>query len=305
VPVYGDLVLAPMDGISGSPFRALCRAFGSAMSYTEFINAMDVLQDRPKLKRQLAFLDKERPVVYQVFDSEPERMLLAARTLLLREPDIMDINMGCASPSVSGRGAGAGLLRDPKAAGRLVGLLSKELGIPITAKIRLGWDAASRNYIQVAREIEENGGALIAVHGRTRSQRYSGEADWDAIAEIKQSVSIPVLANGDVRTVADIRRIKAQTGCDGVMIGRAAIGNPWIFARRDRMDVPNSEVRETMQNHLEQMLSFYGEPLGLILFRRHADRYLQPLELNAEERLKLFRSENPGEFSLALDRILA
>jgi tRNA-dihydrouridine synthase B len=305
VPVYGDLILAPMDGISSLPFRALCRSFGSAMSYTEFINTMDVMQGRPKLERQLAFLEEERPIVYQLYDSVPERMLLAARMLLLKKPDIIDINMGCSAGSVSGRGAGAGLLREPKTAGSMVALLSRELCIPITAKIRLGWDHATRNYLEVAREIEEKGAALIAVHGRTRAQRYSGSADWDAIAEIKQAVSIPVLANGDVRSVDDIRRIKEHTRCDGVMIGRAAIGNPWIFARRSRQEIPNAEVRATMERHLGQMLSFYPENRGLILFRKHADRYLQPLELTPSQRLELFSIEEPEGFSMALDHILA
>ncbi len=284
IPVCGDLILAPMDGYSDQPFRSICRELGSALSYTEFINAMDVLHKSRRLQARLAYLEAERPVVYQIFDSDPVRLLEAALRLCEYHPDILDINMGCSVRSVSGRGAGAGLLRDPCKAAQVVSTLVRSMDLPITVKIRLGWDQDTRNYIEIARVIEDNGGSLIAVHGRTKEQGYSGKADWDAIAEIKQAVSIPVIANGDVHTVADIERIKAHTGCEGVMIGRAAIGNPWLFARLDRGHVPEDLVRETMKVHLERMVSFYGDELGLVLFRKHANRYLSPLDIPPETR---------------------
>ncbi len=296
VPVYGDLVLAPMDGYSDQPFRSLSRSLGSAMSYTEFINALDVLHGHPRLASRLMFLEQERPVVYQIFDNEPVRLLEAALRLRAKGPDIIDINMGCSARTVSARGAGAGLLRDPHKVGQVVALLSRSLDIPVTAKIRLGWNDDERNYLAVAREIEENGGALIAVHGRTKAQAYLGAADWDAIAEIKQAVSIPVVANGDVCTVADIDRIRAHTQCDAVMIGRAAVRNPWIFARMDREQVPEALLRQTMLRHLDSMLSFYGEPSGLVLFRKYASRYLSPLGLSPDQRKRLLTAEHPSEF---------
>jgi tRNA-dihydrouridine synthase B len=305
IPVYGDLILSPMDGYSDQPYRALCRSLGSAMSYTEFINALDVLQDHPHLPRKLAYLEGERPVVYQIFDSEPARLLEVALRLQEHGPDIIDVNMGCSVRCVSGRGAGAGLLREPEKVARIFSLLSRALKVPVTAKMRLGWDEDSRNYGLIARIVEENGGALIAVHGRTRSQGYGGQADWGPIAEIKQCVSIPVIANGDVSRVADIEQIKAETGCDGVMIGRAAIGNPWIFSRLEREQVPEALLHDTMQRHLKSMLAFYGAERGLVLFRKHASRYLAPLNLSAEQRQHLLTASQPAEFMLALTSLSA
>jgi nifR3 family TIM-barrel protein len=293
-----------MDGFSDLPFRAMCRALGSAMSYTEFVNALDILQGNPKVEKKLAYLPEERPVAFQIFDSEPERLLEAALRLEARRPDIIDINMGCSVKCVSGRGAGAGLLRQPLKVARIFRKLSRQLSVPVTAKIRLGWDEDQRNYRLIARIVEENGGALIAVHGRTRAQGYGGQADWDAIAEVKQAVSIPVIGNGDVRTVADIERLKAHTGCNGVMIGRGAIGNPWIFSRLDREQVTREQVHETVRRHLEQMLSFYADDYGLVLFRKHASRYLSPFALAGEERARLMTCERPEEFLAQLDAIL-
>ena len=174
IPVYGDLILSPMDGYSDLPFRSLARRLGSAMSYTEFINAIDVVYGHPHLERKLAYLESERPVVYQVFDDDPERLVKAALKLRPRNPDIIDINMGCSARCVSGRGAGAGLLRTPEKIALIFSRLSKELDIPVTGKIRLGWDDASLNYLDIARIIEDNGGKLIAVHGRTKMQGYTG-----------------------------------------------------------------------------------------------------------------------------------
>jgi len=296
VPVYGDLVLAPMDGYSDLPFRWLCRQLGSAMSYTEFINAIDVTGKHPHLEQKLAYREEERPLVYQLFDNDPDRLLAAARKLRPRNPDILDVNMGCSDKSVSGRGAGAGLLRQPEKIARIFALLTRELDLPVTGKIRLGWDADSRNYLDIAHILEDNGAALIAVHGRTKQQGYHGEADWDAIAEVRQAVCIPVIANGDVRTVADIQRIQAHTGCAAVMIGRAAVSNPWIFARLNRDQVLFEQVEQTMLRQLDSMLDFYGSPRGLVLFRKYASRYLSPLGLSDEQRRSLMIAATPQDF---------
>jgi nifR3 family TIM-barrel protein len=301
IPVYGDLILSPMDGFSDMPFRAMCRELGSAMSYTEFANAQEILQGSPRVEKKLAFLPAERPVVFQIFDSEPDRIVEAALRLQERSPDIIDVNMGCSAKCVSGRGAGAGLLRTPKKVAQIFKELSTRLEVPVTGKIRLGWDEQDRNYLLIARIVEENGGALLAVHGRTKAQGYTGQADWDAIAEVKQSVSIPVIGNGDVRTVADVERIQSYTGCDGVMIGRGAIGNPWIFSRLDRAEVPPQDVREVMLRHLDRMLSFYEGDYGLILFRKHASRYLSPFPLSPDLRARLMTAEQPEEFLSLLD----
>jgi len=301
LPVYGDLVLSPMAGFSDLPFRSLCRELGSAMSYTEFVNAIDVVQGNPYVAQRTAYTPEERPVVFQLFDSDPDRLLEAALRLQELGPDVVDINMGCSVRRVSGRGAGAGLLRAPLKIARIFRKLSRALEVPVTGKIRLGWDDDCRNYRLIARVIEENGGALVAVHGRTKAQGYGGKADWDAIAEIKADLSIPVLGNGDVRTVADLERLKAYTNCDGVLVGRGAIGNPWIFSRMDRQQVTPQQVRQTMLRHLERMLSFYGGERGLVLFRKHLSRYLSPAPLTKEQRQRLLTCERPVDFIVLLD----
>jgi nifR3 family TIM-barrel protein len=211
-------------------------------------------------------------------------------------PDIIDINMGCSAKSVSNRGAGAGLLCAPEKIGLIFSKLSRALDIPLTGKIRLGWDDLSLNYLLVARIIEENGGQLLAVHARTKAQSYGGTANWDAIAEIKQKLSIPVIGNGDVRSVADIERMKAHTKCDGVMIGRAAIGNPWIFSRLDRENVSIETVKNTIQNHLARCLEFYGPERGLVIFRKFAKRYLNPYHLSRDQNLDLMTEVDPDKF---------
>jgi tRNA-dihydrouridine synthase B len=304
IPVCGDLVLSPMDGYSDLPFRSLARSLGSAMSYTEFINAIDVVGYHPHLEHKLAFTEAERPVVYQVFDDDPERLVQAVLKLRPRSPNIIDINMGCSAKCVANRGAGAGLLRTPEKIARIFSELTRQLNIPVTGKIRLGWDGSSLNYLEIARIIEDNGGSLIAVHGRTKAQSYGGQADWDAIAEVKQAVKIPVIANGDVRTVADIERIKALTGCDAVMIARAAIGNPWIFSRLDRDQVTREMLRATIYQHLDASLAFYGSERGMILFRKYASHYLGPLGLEPDQRRQLLTTPDRETFLERLEEIL-
>jgi tRNA-dihydrouridine synthase B len=297
LPIFGDLILAPMDGYSDMPFRRLARELGSCLSYTEFINAGEVFHPHPKLIQRLQFTEIERPVVFQIYDHLPERLVKAALILREKNPDVIDVNMGCSVHSISNRGAGAGLLRKPEKIGQIMHSLSQALDIPITAKIRLGWDADSQNYLEVAHAIEENGGKMLAVHARTKMQGYRGQADWTAIARIKEAVSIPVIGNGDVKTVADIERMKHETKCDGVMIGRAATVNPWLLSRLDRSDVSLNLVKETYEHHLQYLVDFYGE-YGVILFRKYAVRYLAPYHYQQSLREQLLTTFSPEDFRL-------
>ncbi len=296
VHIPGELILAPMDGFSDSPFRSVARRLGSAASYSEFINGIDVLHGNHFIEDRLSFAAEERPMIFQIFDQEPARILKVALELEKYQPDIIDINMGCPTKNISGRGAGAGLLLEPEKIEEIFRMLSSELSVPLSGKIRLGWDDRSRNYLTIAKIIEDNGGKMLAVHGRTREQLYTGKADWDAIAEIKSALSIPVIGNGDVQVKADIDRMKSHTGCDAVMIGRAAIGNPWIFSRLDRDEVKVIEVYETMTFHLNRMFEFYGPELGLILFRKHTNRYLAPYHLPCDIRSDLLTETDPHQF---------
>jgi nifR3 family TIM-barrel protein len=303
IQVEGDLILSPMDGYSDLPFRSLCRELGSAVSYTEFINTIDVMGGLTFVEEKLVFWSTERPVGFQLFDHDPHRLLEAALRVQEYAPDFIDINLGCSDKSVSGRGAGAGLLRTPHLIAQIFQALSAALEVPVTGKMRIGWDEQSRNYLEVAHIIEDNGGALIAVHGRTRQQAYGGMADWDAIAEVCQSVRVPVIGNGDVRTVEDIQRLKEYTGCQAVMIGRAAVGNPWIFQRLDRQEVPPAQVHQTMLLHLERMLSFHGQERGLLLFRKHTNRYLSPYTLTDELRKRLLTAESVEGYRADLEKV--
>jgi nifR3 family TIM-barrel protein len=296
IPVYGDLILSPMAGFSDLPYRLICREYGSAMSYTEFVSADGILYENERTFQMLAYDPTERPVTFQIFGNDETLLEEAARRIEPLGPDIIDINMGCSVKKVSGRGAGAGLLRDPAKIGRIFARLTKALSAPVTGKIRLGWDEDSLNYLEVARIMEDNGASLLAVHGRTKAQAYQGVANWDAIAEIKQAVTIPVIGNGDVSCVADIARIKQHTGCDAVMIARAAIGNPWIFQRRDIHEVTLAQKARLIQRHLELMLDFYGPDRGLILFRKHIVKYVRGLAHMAKVKQQLITCTQPEEF---------
>ena len=303
VPIYGDLILAPMAGYSDVPFRSLCRQFGSAISYTPCLADDAVVYAGERLAGRAAFLAEERPVAMQLLAKEEPRLLAAARRLMAQQPDLIDLNAGCPARRVAGRGRGAALLREPRYLGRLAAALVRSVPVPVTAKIRLGWDDDARNYLEVARILEQSGVAAIAVHARTREQGYAGRADWDAIAEVRDSVAIPIIANGDVRTPADIAAIKAATGCAAVMIGRAAIGNPWIFQRRDVRAVTPAERAAVMRCHLARMVAFYGERQGVIRFRKHAVRYVQALEDATTLRRQLVVPETEAEALVAIDAV--
>ena len=302
VPVYGDALLAPMDGYSDWPFRSLCRELGSAMSYTEFVKVENILRGFEHVKARLAYKPAERPVVFQLYGDDPDLILKAALRVQELGPDIIDINMGCPAKTVANRGAGVGLMRTPLKIARTFKKLTAALRVPVTGKIRLGWEDF-RSYKLVARIIEENGGSLIALHGRTKEQSYSGQANWDAVAEVKAAAGIPVLGSGDVRFVADIERMKRYTGCDGVMIGRGAIANPWIFSRLDRQEVSPDQVRQTMRTHLERNMSFYGPEDGQRLFRKHAVQYLSLSSLSREARKDILRQRPSDQFAALLDEV--
>jgi tRNA-dihydrouridine synthase B len=299
IPVYGDLILAPMDGYTDWPMRLICRELGSAVSYTEFVNVDEVAfahKETNTVRLKLAFQEEERPVAFQIYGSDEERLVNTARRLEILGPDFIDINLGCSVRKISERGAGAGMLKDPAAIGRLFARLNDALELPVTAKIRLGWDGNSRNYLDVAKALEDNGCRLIAVHARTRDQAMGGEADWDAIGEIKRAVRIPVLGNGNVRTVADIGAMFDQTGCDGVMIGRGAIGHPWIFSRIDKDQVPLEDRVEMARRHLRLMIGLYGEKYGCLTFRKHAVRYVHHLISVGKLRSRLALCSSMAEY---------
>lgn len=300
IPIHGRFVLAPMDGYTDSPMRRLAKRYGSAISYSEFVNALDVVHGHPHLDTLTTFFEEERPFVYQIYDDNPERFLVAAQKLVYKKPNIIDINIGCSAKNVSNRGAGAGLLKTPEKIEQIATLLVKNLPVPVTAKIRLGWDDDSLNYLQVAHILEDCGISLITVHGRTRKQEYGGEANWQAIAEVKAAVKVPVLGNGDVKTYADGLRLMQQTGCDGVMVGRAAIGNPWIFANSDRSLVSKEEIYNVLSWHLNEGVALYGPNVAVPMFRKHLIRYLQGYLPTSDIRRHIF---NIAEAQVLLDEI--
>lgn len=304
VPVFGDLVLAPMDGYSDPPFRQLMRDHGSALSYSMFLNGIDLMNGHPYLEKRLVFSETERPFIYQLFDNDIERLITSALKVQQRNPDVIDINLGCSAPHVFSRGAGAALLKDVSKIAGLFKTLSGLLSCPVTAKIRLGLDDDNLNYMEVARALEDNGAAMIVVHGRTRKQKFNLPAVWEPIAEVKAALHIPVIGNGDVQTVADIDRMKQTTGCNAVMIGRAAIGNPWLFSRRCRLSIPNMEVLSVIKRHFAGMLDFYGVEIGVFRFRKHLNGYLRPYAYSRELRLRLMSIKDPAELLDVLENNL-
>jgi nifR3 family TIM-barrel protein len=304
IPIYGDAILAPMDGYSDWPFRSLCRELGSAMSYTEFVQVERILGKSKQPAKKLYFQQAERPVTFQLYGDNPDKILEAALIVQDWGPDFIDVNMGCPAKAISHRGAGVGMMKSPLKIARTFKKLSAKLKVPVTGKIRLGWER-NKNYKLIARIVEECGGSLIAIHGRTKEQSYGGNANWDAIAEVKAAVKIPVIGNGDVKRVEDIERLKRHTGCDAVMIGRAALANPWIFSRLDREQVTSEQVHQTIQKHLARSVEFYGDEDGQRLFRKYAVQYLLMRTLDRETRKQILKPMPPAEFLEVLNQVYA
>ena len=282
-----------MDGFSDQPYREICRQFGSALSITEFINTTDVIHNLPYLSKRIAFNESERPVGFQIYGNSIDEIIRAFDLLEAYSPDFFDLNLGCSERHVAARGAGSGLLREPKKIGEIISALVKRSRFPVTAKIRLGWDKDSQNYLEIAKTIEANGASMIAVHGRTRDQRWRDPANWVPITEIKKLVSIPVIGNGDVCDLEDIERMLSQTGCDGIMIGRAAIGNPWIFSQLIKEELPRKEILNLIRKHWQSVEIFYGREKALILFRKHLKAYLSSTQFFGLDLKQLISSPDP------------
>jgi nifR3 family TIM-barrel protein len=274
-------ILAPMAGVSEMPFRVLAFKMGAALCPTELVSAQGLFRANARTVRYLRHDSEiERPYSLQIFGGEPEVMARAA--LIGKEwgAQIIDINMGCPVKKVTKSGAGSALLCDPPRAAQIVAEIRAATVLPVTAKIRSGWDASTRNYREVAEALEEAGCAALAIHPRTRAQGYSGSADWQAIADLKRRIRrMPIIGNGDVRSPEDAFRMRETTGCDFVMIGRAALGNPWIFRRLNGGAGPSVEERcATVAMHFEQHLVFVGDERSAVrAFRKHLAWYAHGL----------------------------
>lgn len=304
VPVYGDVILAPMAGYSDVPHRGLCRSFGSAMNYTEFVAVEELLGKKRTgpAWQLLDFTPDDRPMVFQIFGNNAELILKAAQRIEELGPDIIDINMGCSTRKVSGRGAGVAMMRTPQLVAQTMRLLTQHLSVPVTAKIRLGWEG-EENYLEIGRILQDNGCAAVAIHPRTKEQKYGESADWDAITALKQALSIPVIGNGDIASSADIDRMLDQTGCDAVMIGRAAIGNPWLFARREPSSVTPHELHTTIQFHAAAMDAYYGNR-GVVLFRKYLKQYLRHVGVDPVQLSRLLQARTAAERTALLEELL-
>ncbi len=304
IPIHGRLILAPMDGISDAAFRLLTRRLGSAYSVSEFINTLDYANQKNYQKKRLLARQEERPFAAQLLDNDAVRMAeCAARIEEEFHPDIIDINMGCAAKSVAGRGAGVGMMRDPQLVRDAVAAVSRAVKVPVTVKMRLGWDSASLNFLEIASLAAENGAKALALHGRTGKISFHKPAQWQPIAELKRAFEkLPVIGNGDVCTPADARRMLEQTGCDAVMIGRAAKANPWIFSWRSREEVPIQEVAETAIWQLSDMLA--SDPENAVLpFRKYLKAYLEPSHLPRETMRTLLTCPDPTRLLALMNEI--
>lgn len=303
IPIHGRLILAPMDGLSDMVFRRITRQLGSAYSVSEFINTLDFMYSKVYQRKRLFFHEDERPFVAQILDNDPVRMAENATYIQERfKPDMIDVNLGCPARTVSGRGAGCALMKSPELVKQIFEQVCKAVTIPVTAKIRLGWDDNSMNYMEIASIVVERGAKAVAMHARTKKMAFGKTVRWEHIATLKKAVPVPVIGNGEVRSVADAKRMFEETGCDAVMIGRAAKANPWIFSWRDREQVSVEEVFYLARYQLRQMLEVNPEN-AIMPFRKYLKAYLEPYNLPRDEMKTLLTAREPERLFALIDAV--
>lgn len=305
IELSAPLALAPMAGITDLPFRLICRRLGCGMTVSEMVSAKGLLYKNVKTTEMLRIDDGERPTAIQLFGSVPAELAEAARMVEASGADMIDFNMGCPVPKIVNNGEGSALMKNPQLAHDILAAMVKAVKIPVTVKFRAGWDDANRNAVEIARAVEAAGVSAVAVHGRTRQQFYEGKADWSIIADVKQAVSVPVFGNGDIFTVADGLRMLEQTGCDGLMIGRGADGNPWLFTalaaalRGEPLPQPPSLKERLTQaaEHLEMLIAYKNEVVAVKEMRRHISAYLKGMPHAAEFRGRFHKVDTQEQFS--------
>lgn len=299
VVVESGLVLAPLSGITDSPTRRIARRHGAGAVVTELVSAEGLVRGSVPTRELTRFHEEERPIGIQIFGGKPEVMAEAARIVAELRPDFIDINMGCPAPRVCNTGGGSALLADPARVEAVARAVVRAVDLPVTAKIRLGVRRDSLTCFEVVAALENAGIKLVFVHGRTRDQKYGGTADWDVIAGIVRKTALPVVGNGDVSDAAEARSRLRQSGCAGIMIGRAAMGNPWLFSDR----VPGvGELVAQVREHLGMMLDYYG-PRGLILMRKHMARYFHDFHGASKIRSRLVIAQTVAEIESILGEI--
>lgn len=293
--VENKIFLAPMAGVTDLPFRLICKELGCGLLYTEMINAKALCYDDKNTKKMLNILPEEHPIAVQIFGSEPEFMGKAAKILNEYPNDILDINMGCPAPKVIKNGDGSALMKNPELVKRILYSVVENSKKPVSLKIRKGWDENSINALEIAKIAESCGISAIAIHGRTREQYYSGNADWNIIAEVKSVLNIPVIGNGDVFSIEDAIKIKEKTNCDAIMIGRGAQGNPWIFKRIDHYmkrgeilsEPTKNEKIEVAIRHINLSVKEHGEYVAVREMRKHIGWYLKGMKNSARFRYEI------------------
>ncbi len=307
------LLLAPMEDVSDPPFRYVCKRLGADLMYTEFIPAAGLIRDARKSLEKLEIFDYEKPIGIQLYGSEIEDMRRAGEIANAAQPDLIDINYGCPVKKVACKGAGAGLLQDIPKMARMTEAIVKIANRPVTVKTRLGWDDSTKNISEVAERLQDVGIAALTIHGRTRAQLYKGPADWTLIGEIKKNprIKIPIFGNGDVDSPQRANEMKERYGVDGVMIGRAAIGNPWIFqeiktflSSGEISSPPSLDERiQVCMTHLNKSIEWKGERLGIFEMRRHYANYFKGLPNGKEYRNRLVVAPTLAEVELILEEM--